>query len=131
MKYDKLSEVKTTTVIMSLQLFLTLKDVGKVLKLSSSLTKWSPKPPLPRHHPGQEASVEQQTESRFHAGNGHAPDTQQSYKGNTQNTGGAKARGAQPGTEFVPEMVKGSACTAVPVFQGASIAWHSQDRPNS
>lgn len=52
MKYDKLSEVKTT-VIMSLQLFLTSEGymgAGKSLKLSSSLTKWSlaqlPSPPL-------------------------------------------------------------------------------------
>ena len=53
MKYDKLSEVKTTTVIMSLQLFLTSEGymgTRKSLKLSSSLTKWAlaqlPSPPL-------------------------------------------------------------------------------------
>ena len=53
MKYGKLYEIKTTTVIMNLQSFLTPEGymgTRKSLKLSSSLTKWAlaqlPSPPF-------------------------------------------------------------------------------------
>ena len=53
MKYGKLYEIKTTTVIMNLQSFLAPEGymgTRKSLKLSSSLTKWAlaqlPSPPF-------------------------------------------------------------------------------------
>lgn len=109
MKYGMLSEVKTTTVIMNLQLFLAPEGymgTRKSLKLSSSLTKWAlaQLPWLRLLVRGLHGT--RRTGSELHAGNGHAPDVQQSRKGDNPDTG-AK-HGCASCVWAGPEMAKGT-----------------------